>query len=254
MLQSNVRPLAGKRPRPWRARLSFLALTLLAAAAALAFVRLGFWQWHKGRAREAERAAFARGAEEVLPLGAAPVIALPPYQRVRVSGTLDGEHQFLLDNRSYRGNPGYEVLTPLQRAGAATLLVDRGWVPFSGSRARLPEVSVVPGAVVTLSGRLASLPAAGLALGHAAPVGPWPKLTAFPSMAELAAALGAPLEGRIMLLDPAAPYGYARDWQPQGLAPLRHFAYAINWWVFALMSAVFWGIGAWRGHRARGVR
>jgi surfeit locus 1 family protein len=236
-----------------RARLSFLALTLLAAVAVLGFVRLGFWQWHKGRAREAERAAFARGAEEVLALGAGPVAALPPYQRVRVSGTLDGAHQFLLDNRSYRGNPGYEVLTPLQRAGAAALLVDRGWVPFTGSRARLPDVSVATAGVVSLSGRLAKLPAAGLALGHAAPSGPWPKLTAFPSMAELAAALGAPLEERIVLLDPAAPEGYARDWQPPGLAPLRHFAYAINWWVFALMAALFWGVGAWR-HRAAGAR
>ena len=51
-------------------------------------------------------------------------------------------HQFLLDNRSYRGQPGYEVLTPLVRAGATALLVDRGWVPFTGSRRSLPEVAV----------------------------------------------------------------------------------------------------------------
>jgi cytochrome oxidase assembly protein ShyY1 len=238
-----------------RSHLSFFVLTLLAALLALAFLRLGLWQWHKGRAREAERVAFARGAEQVLMLGTGPVAALPPYQRVAVRGTLDGAHQFLLDNRSYRGTPGYEVLTPLTRAGAATLLVDRGWVPFSGSRARLPAIGLASPAAVTLSGRLGNLPVAGLALGHAPPAGgPWPKVTSFPSTAELAAALGTPLEGRILLLDAASPDGYLRDWQPQGLAPLRHFAYAINWWVFALMALVFWGIGARRWRRAGGAR
>ncbi len=49
-------------------------------------------------------------------LDATPPDALPLFQRVSVTGELDGAHQFLLDNRSYRGRPGYEVLTPLARA------------------------------------------------------------------------------------------------------------------------------------------
>ena len=238
-----------------RAGLTFVALTLIAAAAALLFVRLGLWQWHKGRAREAERAEFARGTQQALPLAARASASFPPFQRVTAGGRLDGAHQFLLDNRSFRGNPGYEVLTPLLRAGAPALLVDRGWVAFTGSRAHLPDIALDAPGEVTLSGRLASLPAAGLALGHAPPAsGPWPKLTAFPSMAELTAAFGAPLEERILLLDASAPYGYAREWQPPGLPPLRHFAYAINWWVFALMAALFWGVGALRLKRAVAAR
>src|SRR6202030_413322 len=137
----------------------------------------------------------------------------PLYQRVSVEGRLDGAHQFLLDNRSYRERPGYEVLTPLTRAGASALLIDRGWVPFSGARANLPDVRLgtLPGA--TFSGRVALLPSAGLALGRAPPQGAWPKVTSFPSMEELASALGAPLEPRILLLDADEPAGYVRDWQ-----------------------------------------
>ena len=113
---------------------------------------------------------------------------------MRANGTLDPAHQFLLDNRSYRGSPGYEVLTPLARAGAAALLVDRGWVPFSGSRRTLPDVGAKAGPV-SLTGRLAPLPSGGLAMGHAAPAaGTWPKVTSFPDMAELTEAYGAPLE------------------------------------------------------------
>ncbi len=64
------------------------------------------------------------------------------FQRLSVTGTLDGAHQFLLDNRSWRGTAGYEVLTPLRRPAARTLLVDRGWVPFTGSRRRLPDITL----------------------------------------------------------------------------------------------------------------
>src|SRR5438132_8511382 len=97
-------------------------------------VRLGTWQWHKGMQREQEWTRFARGADQVIALGARAVSDVPLFQRVSVTGRLESARQFLLDNRTYRGRAGYEVLTPLARAGAAVLLVDRGWVPFSGSR------------------------------------------------------------------------------------------------------------------------
>ena len=159
----------------------WLVLALLACALC---VRLGFWQWHRGQARELQWQHFARGAEVLVDLGQGASADIALYQRVRANGKLDPAHQFLLDNRSYRGRPGYEVLTPLLRPGAAALLVDRGWVAFSGSRRTLPEVSVTATAAVSLSGRLGELPSAGLALGHAAPAaGAWPKLTSFPDMA-----------------------------------------------------------------------
>jgi surfeit locus 1 family protein len=171
-----------------------------------------------------------------------------------VSGRLDGRHQFLLDNRSYQGRPGYEVLTPLTRAAGAVLLIDRGWVPFTGSRARLPDVGLTGVAGVTVSGRVAELPSAGLASGRAAPDprDPWPKVTSFPSAQELAGVLGVPLTQRILLLDPGAPEGYVRDWQPPGLAPLRHLSYALQWWCFAALAVVVWAVMSVR--RSRAVR
>jgi surfeit locus 1 family protein len=223
-----------------------LAVALLVCAAC---VRLGLWQWHRGEAREQQWRQFARGGKVVAELGTQPTAGIAPYQAVRAAGTLDGAHQFLLDNRSYHGRPGYEVLTPLLRTGADTLLVDRGWVPFSGSRRTLPDVSLPADAATSVSGRLAELPSPGLALGHAAPSGPWPKVTAFPDMGELARAFGAPLEPRLLLLDPGAGPGYVRDWQPPGMAPMRHFSYAIQWWSFAAMAVFLWGLFAWRNRR-----
>jgi surfeit locus 1 family protein len=219
-----------------------LRATLLALLLAALFVRLGLWQWQRGEQREAAAARFASGANQVLELGGADSTGVPLYQRVSVAGELDGAHQFLLDNRTLEGRAGYEVLTPLSRAGAVALLVDRGWVPFPGSRARLPDVTLTVSGPVRLTGRIAALPSPGLASGRAAPApgSSWPKVASYPDMTQLAAALGAPLSPRILLLDPASPFGYVRAWQPPGLPPLRHFAYAIQWWSFALLTLILW--------------
>jgi surfeit locus 1 family protein len=231
---------SGKRFAP-TLRYTLAALVLVAL-----FVRLGIWQWQRGEQRAAAAARFARGADAVLELGSRDVAEAPLYQRVGVEGELDASHQFLLDNRTFQGRAGYEVLTPLIRAPAPTpvLLVDRGWVPFTGSRARLPDVPLSAGGAVHLTGRVGVLPSPGLASGRAAPAstGPWPKVTSYPDMPQLEVVLGRRLSSHILLLDPAEPFGYVRAWQPPGLPPLRHFSYAVQWWSFALATLILWAL------------
>ncbi len=166
------------------------------------------------------------------------------FQRITVSGSWDAARQFLLDNRSHDELPGYEVLTPLQLVDGRVLLVDRGWVPFTGSRAQLPPITIAGTAPVSLSGRLDNLPVAGLAFGRAAPTtdAVWPKVTNYPTYEQLAKSLGGEVQPWMLLLDPRSPDGYVRDWQPPGLAPLGHFSYAFQWWGFALTLVILWGV------------
>lgn len=219
-------------------------LTVLAIALCTAFASLGRWQWERGEARAAQWAEFERRADRILPLGSRSLEEVPRFQRVRISGRYDSEHQFLLDNRSYAGRPGYEVLTPFELTDARVVLVNRGWVPFTGYRERLPDVSFEPEASLAVTGRVDELPVAGLASGRVAPArdGPWPKLTSFPSIAELSAALGRRIEPRILLLDPDEPHGYVREWRPPGIEPARHWSYAIQWWGLAILVAILWGV------------
>src|SRR5207253_9723262 len=87
-------------------------VTVVALVLCALCVRLGAWQWHKGMQREQEWTRFARGADQVIALGARAVSDVPPVQRVSVTGRLEGARQFLLDNRTYRGRAGYEARTP----------------------------------------------------------------------------------------------------------------------------------------------
>jgi surfeit locus 1 family protein len=229
-------------------------LTALTLALCVAFVGLGRWQWHRGQARQLQWDAFARGADTARPLDTGRLDDVARYARIALTGHYRPERQFLLDNRIHLGQVGYEVLTPLELADGRTLLVDRGWIASTGMRARLPDVAFASASSVTVVGRVDELPMAGLAYGRAPPAlgGNWPRVTAYPRISELNAALGRSLERRILLLDPRAPHGYVRDWQPPGLPPARHWAYAIQWWLFAASLLVLWVIMTVR--RARGTR
>lgn len=217
------------------------ALTLLLCAL---FLRLGEWQWHKAEGRQAEWSAFARGADRAVPLGSRGTAGVPRFQRVVVTGRFDPDHQFLLDNRIQNDAAGYDVLTPLRLDDGRILLVDRGWVPFTGYRSRLPDVHLRMSGPVTLSGRVDELPVSGLAFGRMPPPpgARWPKVTSYPDMGQLAAALGAALEPRILLLDPGEPFGYVREWSPPGMSPARYMSYAAQWWLFAVTLIVIWAV------------
>jgi len=216
-------------------------MTLITLLLLTLFVGLGRWQWHRGEAKQAVWAEYERNAGAT-PLGSRPLDSVDRFAHLELTGEFEPAHQFLLDNRSHAGQPGYEVLTPFRMTDGRRVLVDRGWVPFGGYRERLPDISMAAAAPGNIRGRIDELPSGGLASGHAAPDGaaPWPKVTSFPTHDELASALGATLQHRIVLLDADVPNGYVREWSPPGMPPSRHFSYAIQWWGFAAVLLVLY--------------
>jgi len=221
-------------PRAWA-----IVATIAVLAAC---VSLGWWQIGRAREKQAMIDSFARGTASSVVLEGVTVDELPRYQHVTIRGRYEPARQVLLDNMpSSTGRPGYRVLTPLRRNGAAKLLlVDRGWVPLGPSRERLPIIDVGTGPR-TVGGRLDQLPVPGLRLGPAqAPgTGSWPRVLNFPRAADLEAALGEPVESRILLLDASNPDGYQRVWRPAlGFPPERHLGYAMQWFALALAALV----------------
>lgn len=218
------------------------AMTALTVAALVLFFGLGRWQWQRAQQQRVLDAQFTAGTASVTDLDGRATAALPRYTAVRLDGRYDAAHQFLLDNMSHLGQVGYQVLTPLHLSDGRTVIVNRGWIAAGASRRQLPDVQLAAADPEQPTGRLDDLPVAGIALGHVAPPpGPaWPKRTSFPTMADLSAALGLPLQSRQLLLDPAAPLGYVRDWHVGGMGPARHLSYALQWWAFAGLALVLY--------------
>lgn len=117
----------------------WLAVTLLVLVAAGVMTGLGFWQKGRLDGRRAGNAAVARQiAAPPLTLDGTNLATLDPstltFRRVIVRGTWDYEHEVELRYRSFDGQPGIHLLTPLRIAGSdRAILVDRGWVPYTAA-------------------------------------------------------------------------------------------------------------------------
>lgn len=225
--------------RVFAPRLWSLLLTLAAIGG---FSWLGSWQLDRAREKQALLDAFERGSEAQVALNGRALDSLPRYQRVTASGQYQVERQILLDNMpGANGSAGFRVLTPLQRPGAARLLlVDRGWVPLGLSRERLPTVTVDT-QLREVTGKLDGLPVPGIRVGTAGTPGDvsWPRILNFPRQRDVEQVLGVPVEPRILLLDPAQPDGYERVWRPaMGFPPARHIGYALQWFAAAITALV----------------
>jgi surfeit locus 1 family protein len=221
-------------------------MTLLTATAVCVFIGLGRWQWHRADEKRSLAAQFSAGTSTAIEVGEQSTGSMPRYSHIRFVGHYDLAHQFLLDNISHDGYPGYEVLTPFVREQGSAIIVNRGWVPLTRSRAQLPDLALpapdTPPASV--AGLIDNLPLAALAMGHVPPQpgSGWPKLTSFPTIADLSATLGRPLESRQLLLGADQPEGYVRDWRPSGFGPAQNLSYAFQWWAFAALAATLYAV------------
>ncbi len=166
------------------------------------------------------------------------------YQhRASAHGDYDPNWQVLIDNMvSAEGQAvGYYVITPFALDGGGWLLVNRGWVPLGASRQRKPEVAIDSDERV-IHGRADHLPVPGIRLGTAAKLEPpFPAVADFPSLGELSALLKintwSPATD-VLLLDKGEAGGYLRAWSAPGILPMRHLAYAAQWFGLALTLAV----------------
>ena len=65
----------------------------------------------------------------------------------------------------------------------------------------------------------------------------WPRFAVYPTLDELALALGREVQPFVLLLDPEDDGGFFRHWVPEEMGPGRHFAYALQWLAMGLVLA-----------------
>jgi surfeit locus 1 family protein len=215
---------------------------VLAIAASVLFVRLGFWQLDRAEEKRQLLEAYRRGADHTVPLTRDNVERLVRFQQVEVRGRYDGARQILLDNMGSNGPdnglPGYHVWTLLHLEQGGAVLVNRGFVPLTDSRKHLPSVPV-DDHLRTIVGRLNTLPEPAVRLAPTVPQGTWPEVLYYPEVAQLTHLLGEPIPPRIVLLDPHAADGYERIWQfHSDFGPEQHIAYAAQWFAFTVAAGV----------------
>ncbi|MEQ8347155.1 MAG: SURF1 family protein [Sneathiellaceae bacterium] len=227
-----------------------LVPTLITLPSLVVLIVLGTWQmerlaWKSDLLdRIHERMA---GPAEPLPQGELSPAAWE-YRRVTVTGRYLPAQEFHLLATSPRGNAGFHVITPLQRADdGELLLIDRGWVPAERKAPEQRPGSGPPEGEVQVTGVVRK---------------PWPQgwfvadndvagnLWFWPDLAAMGAALGRPVEPYMVEVDAREDPEtvFPMGGQTRVNIPNNHLEYALTWYGFAVALAVIYLL--W--HRRRG--
>lgn len=212
-------------------------------------------QWQQRRADEkVARAARLEAGNLAAPLAltAAPLLSADAraieYRRVTVTGQFVPAWTVYLDNRPYKGQAGFHVLTPFRIDGSHMhVLVAQGWLPRNNAeRTRIPDYAT-PAGTVTIAG-IARLNAGHvMELGTAAPLAPH-AIVQNADIGQLAQASGLALQPFILeqtvtpvdaAAAPAASQLPVRDWPAPDLGADKHRGYAFQWYALALMAFLF---------------
>ena len=218
---------------------------VLAFVAVAVFIAMGFWQMR----RLADRQDFnARLIERTVEADVPLVEALSRYgpdqdslelRVVTAAGNYAPHEEVILVARSYRGVSGHHVLTPLYIGGDRAVIVNRGWVPIDLDQPGRAEF-VSPMTQVTVVGVLRKdepQPAIGPSIRPDGVVSQVPRVDL--------SRLDSQVEGELLLVyvqlleqTPAQPGDLPR------LVPLPepsegpHRGYAVQWFLFALVTIV----------------
>ncbi|QDG72873.1 SURF1 family protein [Janthinobacterium tructae] len=224
----------------------FVVMLLLVALG----VSLAQWQQHRGDEKVARAARLEAGnLAAPLALTAAPLLPADAqaieYRRVTVTGNFVPAWTVYLDNRPYKGQAGFHVLTPFQIDGSAMhVLVAQGWLPRNNAeRTRIPDYAT-PTGTVTITG------IARLNAGHVMELGTAPALAPHAivqnaDIGQVARASGLALQPFLLeqTADPAAAPAAStlpvRDWPAPDLGADKHRGYAFQWYALALMAFLF---------------
>lgn len=223
------------KPRGWSWWLVILGTGL--------FVSLGVWQITRGEQKAsllAERAAARHMAPRAIrSLGDAELPDAAHAIKVYARGHYVTDRQLLLEGMPYGNRSGYDVLTPFALEDGAIVLVNRGWIPrrseFGGGYSTNLAVA---GNTREIVGLWRALPAPGMRLAtDNCSTRDWPRYVSYPTDADLRCLYGATIRRGEIELDPTEPDGFMRDWSAViGFPPARHYAYAVQWFMFAVIA------------------
>ena len=227
--------LGGFRFSPgWVATLvTLLLLTLL--------VNLGLWQKRRGDEKSGMIERFeTRSSGGGLQFGE--LVALGKNSMdypAELTGTYDHQRIFLLDNRTHRGIPGFQVLTPLD-VGSHYVLINRGWVPQGKTRQAMPELPLPEGKQTVQGITHVPNPDYFVLQEDNYQNIRWPFIIQKIDLDKSGQLFDKPLAPFTLRLNPDNNSGFVREWRSNPMTPEKHYGYSFQWFSLALALLVIY--------------
>ena len=231
-----------------------LIITLLAVICIPILISLGFWQLD----RADEKRVIDAGVNDAIKKAALNLNEADLTQidkEIYRTGLLSGQYereQFLLDNRTHKGRPGYHVISPFvfeQKTANKSLnyavLINRGWISYNGTRDQITDISI-ENKIVEITGSIKRIPRSivlkkqqGMNKSDSFTFNTNGKplnnvdLIQSIDLGNLNNTLKYELLPVIIELDETKENGFIREWQPYYGSIDKHNAYAVQWFAMA---------------------
>ncbi len=154
------------------------------------------------------------------------------YRTVNLYGEF-GQESYLLDNRLYRQEAGYEVFTTFETSENSVFLINRGWISKEGFN--YDEDILLKEKGISIQGLLSPFTRFGLNLVDESYVDTWPKLVQQIDYEAAKKDLGSNINNSVIQLSAGSSGALEPIWKPVDLKPSRHYGYALQWFGLAIV-------------------
>ncbi|MBA4501076.1 SURF1 family protein [Marinobacterium marinum] len=198
---------------------------------------LGGWQWQRAEQKRVWLQQL-NSAPATTVAGALQRLERHDWVPVQLEIELMPLKIFLLDNRTWQGRAGYEVVVPIRVDEGRWWLGSLGWVAAPPRRDQLPVVELSRRRVRVEGVLSRPLESVTLAASQVEPG--WPRRIQSLDMKQIHAALAVPVEHLVLHLKTAvSEVILPRERIYTGIEPERHLGYAVQWFGLALALALW---------------
>ena len=199
---------------------------------------LGFWQLDRADQKRTIEASIQKANTGVVELIVNQNELLSKeYYEVRLQGSYISDKQFIYDNQIVDQVSGYYVLTPFVLTGQSNaVLVNRGFIPWNGSRDKLADIDVDSASreiKVQVSNPIKRIELKTSDISNQFPV--LIQAIDFDVIEEIASTSFVDIVG---LLDSSSADGFVRKWEPYTGSIEKHIGYAIQWFLMAFVLGI----------------
>jgi surfeit locus 1 family protein len=198
---------------------------------------LGLWQMHRASEKSQILHRFYVQQEQSFREWDSNLPLPKQFERVLLKGVVRPERLYL-DNQFDQHQVGYDVLVPVEVEKNKVVLVDMGWIPSLPNRQHLPKVTIdmqqVDWQGTVYYPQLSSVDLGQFVDLHQGYLYRIERL----SMKNVSKVLNRHVYPWVLRLSSESPKELKREWPLIAVTPQRHHAYALQWFLMALIVFV----------------
>ncbi len=221
---------------------------MITLAVICALCKLGLWQLE--RAEQKQNMLNAHQAQLNSPFQSLEQISKKinvfPYKTgsALLSGQLNHDAVWLLDNVVHQGKVGYDVVTLLENE-TYTAIINLGWVAGSKSREHLPHISL-PKSITELDTVIKFNPEPSFRLAALNAEAGWPKRIQSIDIEQMAQQSKRTLLPVVLYAMDGKQTPYQPHYQIINMRPEKHHAYAVQWFSLAVAALCIFIFASWK--------